>query len=70
MHRSDAYQLTPRRHGFNAALAAKHRRQHADTSMHCSVGSPEIWLSETQRRIAATHAFGIAHAVSTNCSTQ
>eukprot|EP01046_Picozoa_sp_COSAG06_P006266 COSAG06_NODE_292_length_18211_cov_36.536937_12_plen_71_part_00 len=70
MHRSDAYQLTPRRHGFNAALAAKHRRQHAHTSMHCSVGSPEIGLSETQRRIAETQAFGIAHAVNANCSTQ
>ena len=70
MHRSDAYQLTPRRHSFNAALAVKHRRQHVDTSMHCSMESPEIWLSETQRRIAETHALGIARAVSTNCSTQ
>jgi len=70
MHRSDAYQLTPRRHIFSAALAVKHRRQQADTSMHCSVGSPEIWLSETQRRIADAHALGIARAVSTNCSTQ
>ena len=70
MHRSDAYQLTLRLHIFNAALAVKHRRQQADTSMHCSVGSPEIWLGETQRHIAETHAVGIAHAVNTDCSTQ
>jgi len=70
MHRSDAYQLTLRRHIFNAALAVKHRRQQADTSMHCSVGSPKICLSEAQRHIVETHAFGIARAVDTNCSTR
>eukprot|EP01046_Picozoa_sp_COSAG06_P006272 COSAG06_NODE_292_length_18211_cov_36.536937_18_plen_71_part_00 len=70
MHRSDAYQLTPRRHIFNAALAAKHRRQQAATSTHCPMESPETCLSKTQRRIVATRAFGSVHAVNADCSTQ
>ena len=37
--------------------------------MHCSVRSPKICLSEAQRRIVETHAFGIARAFDANCST-